>query len=212
MSENEIKVTVTKYADRKYFVMRYVDPVTGKWHSRSTEATTRREAERAAAKWEAELQEGRYQQPRNISWKEFRERYESEKLASLAKATADSASTAMNHLERLINPRNLTVLTSTILSKFQAKMRQEGMRETTIATHLRHLRAALSWAVSMELLPKGARLPHAQAGEGVDLDARAADYHGGVRTDARRRAQGPAERCRDLGSLSQGALAVGAPP
>ena len=60
----------------------------------------------------------------------------------------------MNHLERLINPRNLTVLTSTILSKFQAKMRQEGMRETTIATHLRHLRAALSWAVSMELLPK----------------------------------------------------------
>jgi integrase len=60
----------------------------------------------------------------------------------------------MNHLERLISPKNLTVLTPTVLSKFQAKMRQEGMRETTIATHLRHLRAALSWAVSMELLPK----------------------------------------------------------
>ena len=154
MSENEIRVTVTKYADRPCFVMRYVDPVTGKRHARSTGATTRRYAERAAAKWEAELQEGRYQAPSNISWKEFRERYGSENLASLAKATADSASTAMNHLERLINPRNLTVLTPTILSKLQAKMRQEGMRETTIATHLRHLRAALSWAVSMELLPK----------------------------------------------------------
>lgn len=154
MSENEIKVTVTKFADRPCFVMRYVDPVTGKRHARSTEATTRREAERAAAKWEAELQEGRYQVSCNISWKEFRERYEGEKLASLAKATLDSASTAMNHLERLINPRNLTVLTPTILSKLQAKMRQEGMRKTTIATHLRHLRAALSWAVSMGLLPK----------------------------------------------------------
>lgn len=28
------------------------------------------------------------------------------------------------------------------------------LKETTIATHLRHLRAAISWAVSMELLPK----------------------------------------------------------
>jgi integrase len=152
MSENEIKVTVSKLADRPRFIMRYIDPVTGKRHSRSTEATTRRDAERAAAKWEAELQEGRYQATSNITWNEFRERYESEKLASLAKPTADSAATAMNHLERLITPRNLTVLTSTILSKFQAKMRLEGMRETTIATHLRHLRAAMSWAVSMEML------------------------------------------------------------
>ena len=154
MSENEIKVTVTKYANRTYFIMRYADPVTGKRQTRSTKATTRRDAERAAAKWEAELQEGRYQSPCNISWKEFRERYEGEKLASLAKATLDSASTALNHLERLINPKNLMVLTPTILSKFQAKMRQEGKRETTIATHLRHLRAAMSWAVSMDLLPK----------------------------------------------------------
>ena len=154
MFENEIKVTVTKYANRKYFIMRYADPVTGKRHPRSTRATTRREAERAAAKWEAELQEGRYQAPCNISWKEFRERYEGEKLASLAKATLESASTAMNHLERLISPKNLMVLTPTILSKLQAKMRQAGMRETTIATHLRHLRAALGWAVSMGLLPK----------------------------------------------------------
>ena len=154
MSEFKIKVTVTKFADRPCFVMRYVDPVTGKRHARSTEATTRREAERAAAKWEAELQEGRYQESSNISWTEFRERYESEKLASLADKTAYSAGSALNHLERLISPRNLTVLTSTILSKFQAKMRQEGLKETTIATHLRHLRAAMSWAVSMDLLPK----------------------------------------------------------
>ena len=154
MSEFTIKVTVSKFSDRPCFVMRYFDPVTGKRHSRSTEATTRREAERAAAKWEAELQEGRYHESSDISWAEFRDRYESEKLASLADKTAYSAGSALNHLERLISPRNLTVLTPTILSKLQAKMRQEGMRETTIATHLRHLRAALSWAVSMDLLPK----------------------------------------------------------
>ena len=155
MSDDEIKVTVTRYADRKHFVMRYMDSVTGKWHSRSTRATTRRDAERAAAKWEAELQEGKSHEPsKNISWEGFRERYELENLASLAESTQASAGTALNHIERLVAPRNLRVLTPTVLNKFQAKMRQEGMRETTIATHLRHLRAALSWAVSMKLLPR----------------------------------------------------------
>ena len=210
MPENEIKVTVTKFADRSCFVMRYVDPVTGKRHARSTEATTRREAERAAAKWEAELQEGRYQVSCNISWKEFRERYEGEKLASLAKATLDSASTAMNHLERLINPRNLTVLTPTILSKLQAKMRQEGMR----GDHHRNAFAAPSGLAQLGRLdgtaPQGARLPHAQAGERVDTDAWTADYHGGVRADASHSAQGAAGRCRNLGfAISKGSGSQG---
>jgi len=41
-----------------------------------------------------------------------------------------------------------------VLSQFQAKLRKEKMKDTTIATHLRHLRAALGWAVSMGMLPK----------------------------------------------------------
>ncbi len=156
MPDHQIQVNITKYSNRKYYIMRYDDPITGKRHSRSTGATSRRDAERAAARWESELAEGHVQIRKNISWEEFRDRYHLEKLASLAKGTLASANTALNHLERLIAPRNLAVLTPTVLSKFQAKMRQEGMQETTIATHLRHLRAALSWAVSMELL---ARVP-----------------------------------------------------
>jgi integrase len=152
MPINEIKVTVVKYEDHKYFLMRYIDPVTGKRVSRSTRTTIRREAERMAAKWEAELQEGRYHAPCDITWKEFRERYENEKLSSLAKNTLDTADTAFNHLERLVNPLKLSALTARVLSDFQAKMRMEGMKDTTISTHLRHLRASLSWAVSMEML------------------------------------------------------------
>ncbi len=141
----------------------------------------RRDAERAAAKWEAELQEGRYQEPSNISWKEFRETIRGWKNWPVSrKPPRIPRATAMNHLERLVNPRNLMVLTSTILSKFQAKMRQEGMRETTIATHLRHLRAAVSWGVSMELLPKVPDFHMPKRARGLTLDARAADYHGGV--------------------------------
>ena len=152
MPENEINVTIVKYEDRKYFLMRYVDPITGKRVFRSTRTAIRREAERVAAKWEAELQEGRYHVPRNVAWKEFRERYENEKLSSLAKNTLAAADAAFNHLERLINPLKLSALTAGVLSEFQAKMRMEGMRDTTISAHLRHLRAGLSWAVSMDML------------------------------------------------------------
>ena len=57
-------------------------------------------------------------------------------------------------MERLTGPKRLMDLTAPVLSRFQAKLRQESMKETTIATHLRHLRAALGWAVSVGLLAK----------------------------------------------------------
>ena len=60
MSNSEIEVRVVKYPDRKYLMMRYIDPITGKQIARSTRTTKRWEAERLAAKWEAELREGRY--------------------------------------------------------------------------------------------------------------------------------------------------------
>ena len=89
---------------------------------------------------------------------EFRERYEQEKLASLSEHTASSTATAFNHLERLINPKNLFVLDEETLSRFQAGLRSTGITETSIATHLRHLRAALNWAVQMKLLPVAPRI------------------------------------------------------
>lgn len=153
MSNDEIRVKVVKYPDRTYLMMRYVDPITGKQIARSTRTTRRREAERIAAKWEAELREGRYHAPTSISWEEFRERYEDEKLSSLAENTAGATATAFNHLERLVNPQKLMAITPAVLSRFQTKLRKEGMRDTTIATHLRHLRAALGWAVSLKMLP-----------------------------------------------------------
>ncbi len=153
MSENQIKVIVVKYPDRRYLMMRYIDPITGKRRARSTGTTVRREADRIAAKWEQQLQEGRYQPPQRISWADFREQYETEKLSSLAESTQRTAVTALNHLERVINPDRLAKLTSAVMSQFQAKLREEKMRDTTLARNLRHLRAALSWAVSLGMLP-----------------------------------------------------------
>ena len=149
----DIQVTVSSYGPgRKYLMMRYTDPITGKRHARSTGTENKREAERIAAKWEADLNAGRYNSPNKITWAEFRMRYEEEKLSSLAEKTQGSGASAMNHLERVINPDRLGKVTSATLSRFQSELRKEGMKDITIAAHLRHLRPASSWAVSVGFL------------------------------------------------------------
>ena len=56
----EITVKITKFEDRKFWLMYFDNPVTGKREWKSSKQTAEREAERAAAKWESELREGRY--------------------------------------------------------------------------------------------------------------------------------------------------------
>lgn len=73
---------------------------------------------------------------------------------SLAPKSQLSTSTAFNHLEKLINPAKLSSLTDSVLSAFQAKLRDTEIQETSIASYLRQIRAALSWAVSMGYLHK----------------------------------------------------------
>lgn len=152
MPDYRLHVTVVRYPDRPNLMMRYTDPVTGQHKARSTGTNNRREAERAAAKWEDELRAGRYKAKCNITWEEFRERYDAEKGATLAANTENATSTAFNHLERIVNPKHLAALTTEVMSRFQARLREEGMKATTISTHLRHLRAAFSWAVTLGLL------------------------------------------------------------
>jgi integrase len=65
-----------------------------------------------------------------------------------------SAGSSLNHLERVTNPDKLAKLTTTTLSRFQSSLRDGGMGDTTIARHLRHIRAALSWGVSMGMMAK----------------------------------------------------------
>jgi integrase len=52
-----------------------------------------------------------------------------------------------------LNPDRLVKLTAQTISRFQAKLREEGMGEVSIGSTLRHLRASLSWAVDQGMLP-----------------------------------------------------------
>lgn len=129
-----------------------------------------------------------------MTWAEFRKRYETEKLATLAERTQATAGIAMGHIERVLNPDKLAKLTATTMSRFQAELRKPraivrdgqkivkpGMGDTTIAKNLRHIRAALSWGVSMGMLAKvpdmhspkrqkGAKMMKGRAVSGEEFD------------------------------------------
>jgi hypothetical protein len=149
--KHEIKVHVVNYG-RKNFYMRYLDSVTGKQVPRSTGTSKRKEADRVAAKWEHDLQEGRYQSPSKIGWAEFRIQYEDEVLPGLAEKTAGKVYAMFNAIERILNPQKLAALTADRISYLQSKLRDAGRSESTIKGHMAHLQASLNWENGVGLL------------------------------------------------------------
>lgn len=148
---DEITVTVVDYG-RKFLMLRYRDPLSGKLVSKSAKTADRGDAEKAAGKWEAELREGRYQAPSKATWEAFRDRYEKEHLASLASKTADKVATVLDAVETILSPKLLREVTAGRLSYFQSKLRESGKAEQTISGYAAHLAAALKWATTVGLL------------------------------------------------------------
>jgi len=151
---NDFRVTVNRYGPGRNLVLRWTDPISGERKAKSSGTTDAKTAERKAGELERKLRAGASLCPGNVTWTKFRERYEAEHLSTLAERTQNAAATAMNHLERVIKPKRLSSLTASVMSRFQSELRKEGMRDTSIAVNLRHLRAGLSWAVSVGMLAK----------------------------------------------------------
>ena len=104
--------------------------------------------------------------PSRLTWADFRRRYEEEKLASLSRQTQEVAAAAFGHLERLLNPDRLVKLTASTLSLFQRKLRDEGLKEPTIAKILRQVKTALRWGAAMSLVAVVPRIEMPKKGKG----------------------------------------------
>ena len=161
---DSIRVRVNSYGPGRPLSLVFFDPISGRKKAKSAGTTDWREAERLAGELEKELRSGRYAPPSKLTWADFRKRFESEKGPTLSRKTRECFKSAANHMERLLNPDRLAKLTAATISRFAAKMREEGMGEVTIGSTLRHLRAALSWAVSVGLLPEVPKMTIPKAG------------------------------------------------
>lgn len=188
MRQGRIRVYVYEETGRSYYRMKYCDPVSGEWIRRSTEipvnAGRKKDADRAGATWEAELNAGLYAPPSRTSWNDFRDRYESEVLPSVEPKTRTCYRTALNAFERVIGkPPRLASVTTSVISQFAAELRkvrpvqkpaekQQGrgrrpkdrVSEATIASYLRSLRVILGWATDAGLMSQLPKFPRLRAG------------------------------------------------
>jgi integrase len=170
---DQIRVHVVKYPGRVNLMMRYRCPLTGKQIAKSSGTPRRKEAEKAAAKWEADLQTGRYSRDSRISWAEFRSFWEETKAPTIRPKSAINYASTFNAFELLCRPKRLADLTTSRVTAFAGELRKprqrkrvekvEGKRVETVETytiteasvgkHLRCLKAIARWAHRQGMLP-----------------------------------------------------------
>lgn len=148
---------------RRYFYMRYRCPLTGKEETRSTGERSKKEAIKVAAKWEAELQEGRYQRSARMPWPEFRKFWEDHNLQDLTLRSGVQYASTFNAFETLCRPQQVGDLTTARVTAFVSELRKPRKRKSgetfhlspaSVGRHLRHLKAVARWAHRKDLLAK----------------------------------------------------------
>lgn len=148
----EITVYVFKRDGRKNYECQWNDPVTGQTKMKSTRTPNRRLADQFAGELRAKLEAGTEINPIKTEWIVLADRYESEYLSGKAKRTLFKFRAIRKHVEKIINPKFVQVLTSSKLSEFQGILRNNGMEEATIKTSLSALRACLNWGKTVDLV------------------------------------------------------------
>jgi len=149
----ENKVTVASYGPDRALSLCWRDQITGKRKTRSAGTKDWREAERLAGELQRELASGSIS-PSRILFDDFVNRYDEEKLTTLAPASRKDYKEALLQLKRVLGIENLARLTSSALSTFQAECRKAGMGEVTLMKKMRYIKAAMTWGVKIGLLTK----------------------------------------------------------
>lgn len=147
-----IKVYVTSEGDRRQLRLYYRDPVTGKMVRRSAGTTRMAEAQRAAARWEEEVNASR-QNFGGICWDVFRAKFTDEHLGTKSASTQGNFRHAFNRFERDVGHTvDIREITGIVLSTWQRKLTASGLRPASVASNLRCVRVALNWATKIGLL------------------------------------------------------------
>lgn len=165
MSTESIKVKITKYKDRKNWTMYYDDPLSGKRKTKSAKTPNEKTAIQNAAKWEAELQEGRYAPKNQATWDEFTFRFRCEVFPTFEESTRSQLNTVFGTIERFANPKKMTQITAAKLSHVASQLRKEGKEEITIKNYLSHFKSSLEWAVDQDLLRSVPKFPKIKCGK-----------------------------------------------
>ncbi len=141
-----------------YYVARWMDIETGAVRQQTTKEKTRRKAWTVAGELALKILEGH--SPNKLKWAEFCRQYELMHIAHKSDSTSELWHLAKGHVNNLVAPTTLQQLNSAMIARWQFKLRETGVSETTIAIYSRHLRGALNWAVTPAgLIPQAPKVP-----------------------------------------------------
>jgi integrase len=165
---SEIHVHVADWGAGRSLMLRYRCPKTGETFTRSAETKLRKEAQKAAGKWEDELRSGKYKPASKTTWEEFRLRYENEcVIPEMRDSSLVRVSGVFDAVERIINPELLSEVDGNAIDLLKRTLRLERLSRTkagetveetvkrsdaTVRTHMAILKAALNWAQEREIL------------------------------------------------------------
>lgn len=151
-----ITVYVVDYG-RKYLILQWIDPTTGKRRSKSSGCVKRRDAERAAGELEKQLNSTIPKGDGSLPWDAFVDLFHAKHLAGLDDSSQSRSLSVLSVFQQVMNPTHVGAVTTAVLSEYAERLRQpsvselrQGNRqqraESTIATHFGVLRTALRWA------------------------------------------------------------------
>ena len=163
--EKRVRVWMQKLKDRRPFALQWHDPETGRRKSRTAGTEDPKEAEKARADLEYELNHGKYQQASRMTWEHFRELFEAEHAANQRPNTQKSYRITLDAFEEVCNPGRLASITERTLSLFVAGLRdretatKKGNQASTIKVRLQLMRTALRWAVDQKMIAACPKFP-----------------------------------------------------
>jgi integrase len=156
-----VKVHVIKYAGEKNLVLRYIDPITGRQKRKSSGTKNPKEAERAAERWQNELINGKFKPPEELTWQEFRDRFEDHSLGDKSSGYFAVFHSAFTWFEKTTEVQMLRDVPD-LIDKFELSLRRSKLATNTVRTYLKHFRTAILWAIEkgyLDKLSKRIRIP-----------------------------------------------------
>lgn len=138
-----IPFKVLKLKGRKSLVVRWHDG--DRWVQKSAKTTRRRDAIRRAPKLIAQHAEDK-QAATECAWADFVKIYQRQHLDRLSKDYRATFSSASNKFRNSQKVKTIGGVRKQHLADFTAELHNNGHPPATIASYLKHLRAALNWA------------------------------------------------------------------
>lgn len=157
-----IRVRLRRQPDRPNFTLYFDDPATGKEVTKSAGTADRGAAERAAERWERELQD--FRGVDDDGWEWMVERFFAERMATRRKATRSTVGTSLKRYRTTMQPESVADVTTDSLSRFAAKA-GTTLEATTVAKDLRHLKLFLRWCASLGAIRSAPYVPLLKSGK-----------------------------------------------